>query len=96
MDIATLKPCGIRVLVKLNPVKEMKTEGGIYIQDMHSEQTREGEILAVGDEVFNFFRNERIIISYNAGTVLHFPGSQILDDTLRVISQHEILAKIGG
>lgn len=94
MDIQTIKPCGIRVLVKLNPVKEKKTDSGLYLADLHSEQTREGEILAVGKEVFDFFRGEKIIVSYNAGTVLHFPGSQILDDTLRVISQHEILAKI--
>ena len=95
MDIEKLKPCGIRVLVKLNPVKEMKTEGGIILGDLHAEQTREGEILAVGGEVFDFFRGEKIIISYNAGTVLHFPGSGVLDDTLRVISQHEILCKLG-
>jgi len=94
MDLSLLKPYGVRVLVKLLPVKEKQTEGGLYLADMHAEQSRIGEVWAVGDEANEFEKGDQILISYNAGIVLHFPEMHILDDTLRILSKHEILGKI--
>lgn len=39
---------------------------------------------------------DKIVISFVSGTPLHFPSEGILDDTIRVITQSNIMLKIGG
>ena len=38
---------------------------------------------------------DQILIAFFSGTVLHFPGEGMSDDTIRMIVQSEIMAKVG-
>ncbi len=90
-------PCGKRILIQLTPVKEKKTKGGVILPDTHGEESRIGSIVAVGEEVDNGHQpGDKILIAFFSGTPLHFPDEGILDDTIRIITQSEIMAKIGG
>lgn len=89
-------PQGKRLLIQLSPVAEKKTEGGIVLPDTHSEESRIGTIIAVGDECDKKFQpGDKILIAFFSGTPLHFPDQGILDDTVRIITQEHIMAKIG-
>ena len=88
-------PNGVRVLVKLNKIESMKTKGGVILPEMHSEESRLGTILALGDEVDEKFKvGDQILIAFFSGTVLHFPGEGMTNDTIRMITQSEIMAKV--
>lgn len=90
-----IKPMGKRLLVQLNPIEEKKTEGGVILPDTHSQETRTGIIIAVGEEVDKKYQpGDKIIIAFTSGTILHFPAEGILDDTIRITVQSEIMAKI--
>ena len=88
-------PQGNRILVQLTPVKEKVTKGGIVLPDTHGEESRIGSIIAVGEEVDKKYQpGDKILIAFFSGTPLHFPDEGILDDTVRIITQSEIMAKI--
>ena len=88
-------PQGNRVLIKLNKVEEIKTEGGVIIPENHSEESRLGTIIALGDEVDKkFVVGDQILVAFFSGTVLHFPGEGLTDDTIRMITHSEIMAKM--
>ena len=90
-----ITPQGKRVLIKLNKVEQITTKGGIVLPDAHSEESRLGTIIALGDEVDKKFKiGEQILIAFFSGTVLHFPGEGLTDDTIRMITQSEIMAKV--
>ena len=44
-------PQGYRMLVRLLPVEEFKTEGGLYLPEKHAELTRIGIVEEVGEKV---------------------------------------------
>lgn len=107
-----LLPWGKRILVRLDKVKEKTTEGGVILPDMHSEESRVGTILAIGDGVneertrrrkwFQFWKRkkwiegteikkgQRILVQFYAGISVHMVGENILDDTLRIITESNI------
>jgi len=88
-------PEGVNILIQLNPVREHKTEGGIVLPDTHGEESRIGIIIAVGNEVDKRHKpGDKVLISFVMGTPLHFPDAGILDDTVRIITQSNIMAKI--
>lgn len=90
-----IHPVGKRVLIQLNPVEELTTEGGIVLPDLHHEENRIGVILAVGDEVNERFQpGDKILVGWVFGDALHFPGEGITDDTIRMGTQSEIWAKL--
>ena len=85
------KPCGKRLLVKLTPVKEKKTKGGVILPDTHVEESRIGTIMAVGEEVDEEFKpGNTVVLQFFCGDVVHFPGEGMTDDTVRIITQSEI------
>lgn len=89
-------PQGLRLLIRLNPVEEKKTEGGVILPTRHSEESRLGTIIAIGDEVNKKFKvGDQILVAFFSGTVLHFPAEGVLDDTIRMITESEIMAKMG-
>lgn len=92
--IETIKPVGKKVLVKLNPVEEKTTKGGIILPDLHHEEFRVGFILAIGDEVNDFKVGDKILVGWIFGDSVHIPDQGILDDTLRMGTQAAIWAKI--
>lgn len=88
-------PQGKRILIKLNKVEEKKTKGGLILPDMHSEESRLGTIIAIGEEVDKKFKlGDQVLIAFFSGTCLHFPGEGITDDTVRMIVQSEIMALV--
>lgn len=95
-------PQGKRLLIQLNPVKAFSkeiikndgTKGEIVFPDNHSEESRIGIILAKGDEVKGYEVGDKILIAFFSGTVLHFPGEDVLNDTIRMITQSEIMGLI--
>ena len=91
-------PQGYRMLVRLNPVEEYTTEGGIIVPDKNSQITRIGTILAVGDKVNEKWKvDDLFICDYTAGSVLDSPHLSELkpkQDTLRIIVQEDIMARI--
>ncbi len=88
-------PQGLRLLIKLNKVEEMKTKGGVILPDSHSEESRLGTIIAVGDKVDKKFKvGDQILVAFFSGIVLHFPGEGMTNDTIRMITESEIMAKV--
>ena len=88
-------PQGNRILIKLNKVAETKTKGGVILPDSHSEESRLGTIIAIGDEVDKKFEiGNQILVAFFSGIVLHFPGEGLTDDTVRMITESEIMAKV--
>ena len=78
-----------------NKVEEIKTKGGVILPDSHSEESRLGTIIALGDEVDSKFKlGDQILVAFFSGIVLHFPGEGMSDDTIRMITQSEIMAKV--
>lgn len=97
MNKNKIVPQGKRLLVQLSPIKEMKTKGGVIIPGVHSEESRIGTIIATGDEVDKKYKpGVSILLAFFSGTVLHFPGEGVLDDTIRMITQSEIMGLIEG
>lgn len=88
-------PQGLRLLIKLNKVGEIKTKAGLILPEKHSEESRLGTVIAIGDEVDKKFKvGDQILIAFFSGTVLHFPGEGLTDDTVRMITESEIMAKV--
>ncbi len=92
-----LIPQGYRLLVRLNKVEEYTTKGGIVIPDKNSQITRIGTVLAVGDKITDWEKDDFFVCSYGAGEVLDSPHLAELkpdQDTLRIIVKEEIYARI--
>ena len=96
-------PQGKRLLIQLNRVKELSkkierndgTETELILPEKHSEETRTGIIIACGEDVDKKFKpGDKILVAFFSGVTLHFPGESILDDTIRMITQSEIMALI--
>ena len=48
-----------------------------------------------GDEVDKKFKlGDQILVAFFSGTVLHFPSEGMSDDTIRMITHSEIMAKV--
>ena len=108
MDSITIKPLGRRLLVKLEPVAEGKSQGGIYVPAKHSELTRTGKVLLLGDRCNEVFIDgktiirerirvgDKVLVTFHAGIVVDSMSGETLysavDDTLRIINEEEILA----
>lgn len=94
-NVLKLKPEGKRLWVQLNPVEERVTKGGVILPAAHSEESRTGTIVAVGDAVDPKYKpGDTILVAFFSGTVLHFPHLGVTDDTNRMITQSEIMARI--
>lgn len=91
-----IKPVGSRIYIRLLAIQENITTGGIYLPDKHSEQSRIGEIIDMGDDVdFDRFAiGDKVLINWTAGIPLHIVTQGILKDTDRIITEEEIMAKI--
>lgn len=104
-----LEMAGNKIYVILKPVesqsKEITRDDGetveLVLPDKHSEQTRVGVIQAVGPDCpkdgegnFVFDADDIIIIPFYAGVALHLVMDDITDDTHRIITSREILAKV--
>ncbi len=88
-------PKGKYLYCQLNRVEEKKTEGGIIIPDKHSEGTRLAKVIAKGPDVSKDIEIGSIwAIQWHAGEALHFTTIGMLDDTMRLISESELMAKI--
>jgi len=91
-----LTPRGKNILVRLDKVEEKKTEGGIWVADKHSEETRIGTVLQCGQDVDSGITpGTKVLISFYVGVVVHLPEIGILDDTYRFITESEILSFVG-
>ena len=88
-----------KLIVLLDRVEEKKV-GGIYLPDMHSENSRLARVLAIGPEVTSYKPGERVLINFFAGKVLDVVTVSTLikkqDDTLRVVTEAEVLVGVTG
>lgn len=95
----TLRPLGDRVIVE--PIeKEEMTAGGIYVPETAKEKPQEGKVIAVGPgqmrddgdrNPMDVAEGDRVIYAKYAGTEFKMD-----DQTLLILSQRDILAKIEG
>jgi len=88
-------PKGKFVYAQLDAVEEKKTDGGIYLPDNHSEGTRLAKIIDKGKDVSPDIEIGSIwAVQWHAGTALHFVASGMLNDTYRIISESELMARV--
>ena len=89
-------PTGRNLYVQLDPVSEHITEGGVIIPDKHGETTRLAMVIATGPKV----EDDRLVygcivlIEFIAGTAIHIPRINFLDDTRRIIAESEIITVV--
>ena len=86
-------PQGYRVYIKLLPVEEKKV-GRIILPGKHAEQSRIGEVLAVGKDADPYEVGDKVLVQFYAGIDIHLVAEGILDDTHRIFTASEILAKV--
>lgn len=90
--------------VKLEPVKAeskdiVRDDGSIttlQLPEKHHTETRIGTVIAVGPDAAEkgFDAGDIVVVTFMAGTVLHFPADDITDDCHRIVGFREILAKL--
>ena len=92
-------PKGDKLVVLLDKVEERKV-GGIYLPRAHSEICRFAKVLATGPEVTSYKLGERVLVNFFSGKVLDVVtlSTHIKqhDDTLRVVTEAEILVSVTG
>jgi co-chaperonin GroES (HSP10) len=90
-----ITPKGKFVHVILNKVEGGKTDGGIYLPEKHSEGTRMAKVISKGPDVSKDIEIGSIwAVEWFSGTPIHFVSSGLLDDTNRLISESELMARI--
>jgi chaperonin GroES len=93
-----IKPLGDRVVVKVTEVAEQKTKSGLFVPDTAKDKPQEAEVMAVGPGPLND-KGERVPMDIQVGDMIIFSkygGMEIkvLDETLLMLSERDILAKI--
>jgi len=85
-----VKPCGDRVLVKIQE-SETKTAGGIIIPQTAQEKTQTGVVVAVGTDkdVIKVKENDKVMYDKYAGTQIKIDGIEHL-----IVKMSDILAII--
>jgi co-chaperonin GroES (HSP10) len=89
-----IKPQRNNIYVVLDGFLEYK--GNVFIPDRHSEQTRIGTVIAIGDKVTRYAPGDRIVMSYYTGTVLHLMQLDMRDERHRMMSEEEGLGTVIG
>jgi len=89
-----LIPFGTNVYVKLNPVEEFVTESGVVVPRLHSEESRIGEVIAVGDKVRSCKVGDIVLVEYVIGMTIHLIAEGVQDDTHRIMNESQIACKI--
>lgn len=90
-----ITPRGKYCYCQLDKVEEKKTDGGIYLPDQHSEGTRLAKVLAKGPDVSADVEDGGIYaVEWHVGSPLHFVTSNMLDDTRRLVSESELMARV--
>jgi len=96
----TIRPLGMRVLVKRIEDEEQKSEGGIFLPDSAKEKPQDAEIIAVGtggkdeagkDIEFTVKVGDKVLISKYGGTDVKINGEECL-----ILNEMDILGIIGG
>ena len=86
------KPAPMRCYVILDQFQE--SVGGVLMPDLHSEQSRIGTIVSVGDGVTYYKPGDRIITQFHLGVKLHLLSYYVTDEKFRVLHEDEILGTI--
>jgi co-chaperonin GroES (HSP10) len=84
-----LVPVSGKVIVRLDSVEEKKY-GSLIVSGYHSEPTRFGTIVAVGDDVKLFHPGQRVFMGYHVGNVVEHMDLGQFGDTLRIVGEGEI------
>lgn len=99
-QVRYITPGRNRIYVVLDRIEEKKSSGefgsSIDLPDLHSEETREGTVLAIGRKVLDYKPGDRIAVMWAAGVDLHMISKGMLDDTHRIIAAENILCKLDG
>ncbi|MEA4926068.1 MAG: co-chaperone GroES [Syntrophomonadaceae bacterium] len=93
-----IKPLGDRVIVKVTEVAEQKTKSGLFVPDTAKEKPQEAEVMAVGPGPLNE-KGERVPMDIAVGDKIIFSKYggmevKILDETVLILSERDILAKL--
>jgi len=93
-----------KMYIRLNPIKAQSkriervdgTNVDLELPEVRSRETRIAKVLAVGPEAAEagFDEGDLVVVTFMAGTVLHFAEYDITDDTHRIIGWREVLCKI--
>lgn len=90
-----ITPRGKFCYVQLDMVEEKKTDGGVWLPDQHSEGTRLAKVLVKGPDVKEDVEVGGIYaVEWHVGTSLHFVTSGMLNDTRRLVSDSELMARV--
>lgn len=93
-----LEPIGKRVLIKPIEEKEEKTKGGIYIPESAQEESKKGEVIAIGkgidkEEEIPLEKGDKVIYS---GSGMSSEEVEIGGEKFIFIDFKDILAKINS
>jgi chaperonin GroES len=97
LSVATVKPLGDRVFVKINPAEE-RTEGGIFLPETAKEKPQVGEVVNIGPgkrnddgsyQPLDVKIGDRVLYSKYAGTDLKLGQEDYV-----IVSEKDILAVV--
>ncbi len=95
MSELKITPKGKFVYALINKVEEVKSAGGVILPGDRSEGTRLAKVLAKGPDVSDAIEIGGIYaIQWFTGTVVNIAESNLLDNTHRLISESELMARV--
>ena len=71
----TFKPNGDRVLILLKEVEKV-SKGGIIMPDNNREDSRNGTVVSVGDDVKGIEKGDRVLVGTHIGNAINIVGKE--------------------
>lgn len=92
MKVKSIKPRKNHVFIKQEDVDRVDASGIITPDSIEQEQKAYGEVLAVGPDVLDIKKGDKVIFGYYSGEKIEIQGDE--NSVFRLVPDDEILAFI--
>lgn len=76
--MSKIEPLKDRIIVKRDEVAEKVLESGIILRESDQPRPQEGEVVAIGPEVKDVKKGDRVMFGKNDGATINFDGESLL------------------